>query len=52
MTLRESARMMELCHDLIQWLEDEHLGSSNYVKDYVKEVYPELYNKIFGHKDD
>ena len=51
--LKEYARLIELCQDMIQWLEDEHSGLvDDYVKDYIMETYPDLYHKIFGYEDD
>ena len=51
--LKEYARLIELCQDLIEWLEGEQFGLiDGEVKPYILEEYPDLYHKIFGYEDD
>ena len=43
------ARLLKLCKHLIKWLDAEHFGLvDEYVKPYIEETYPDLYNEIFG----
>ena len=51
--LKEYARLIELCQDLVFWLESEDVATfGGDVRGYIRQIYPDLYHKIFGYEDD